>query len=196
MQSPSPWKRRRADRIFRATAFSAVFFLDIMVKLLYDWPMETKEDLIKATIRDLLRIAKMYSRIEKMPVPVEEGVEITTREAHSIQAVGEDEPMSVTRLAANFGISKSAASQMVSKLVKRGFLLKKQAVHSNKEFELSLTAAGWRAFRAHERFHGGDLANLIECLSVFSLSQIATLSVLLEALGNVMEKRLSSRSKE
>jgi DNA-binding MarR family transcriptional regulator len=155
--------------------------------------METKEDLIKTTIHDLLRIAKMYSRIEQMPVPIEEGMEVTTREAHTIQAIGKNEPMSVTQLASYFGITKSAASQMVSKLTKRSFLLKKQAAHSNKEFELSLTPLGWKAFRAHEQFHGKDLADLVERLSAFSLSQIATLSVLLEALGSVMDQRLSRR---
>lgn len=158
--------------------------------------METKEDLIKDTIRDLLRIAKMYSRIEEMPIPIDEGLEVTTREAHTIQAVGENEPMSVTQLAYFLGITKSAASQMVSKLTMRGFLLKKQSVHSNKEFELTLTPLGWRAFRAHEKFHGRDMADLVDRLSAFSLSQIATLSVLLQALGSVMDQRLSHRSKE
>ena len=158
--------------------------------------METKEELIKATIREFLRIAKMYSRIEEMPIPIDDGLEVTTREAHTIQAVGGNEPISVTQLAPYFGITKSAASQMVSKLTKRGFLLKKKAVHSNKEFELSLTPLGRRAYRAHEQFHGKDMADLVDRLSAFSLSQIATLSVLLESLGSVMDQRLSRRSRE
>ena len=87
--------------------------------------METKEEMIISTIRQLLRIAKMYSRIEEMPIPVDEGLEVSTREAHTIQAVGDNEPMSVTEIAAYFGTTKSAASQMVSKLTKRGFLNKK-----------------------------------------------------------------------
>ncbi len=164
--------------------------------MLYYLSMETKEDLIKNTIQELLRIAKMYSRIEELPIPVDENLEVTTREAHTIQAVGESEQMSVTHVASHFGITKSAASQMVAKLSKRGFLLKKQAVHSNKEFELFLTPLGWQAFRAHEQSHGRDMADLVDRLSAFSLSQIATLSVLLEALGSVMEQRLLRQSKE
>ena len=158
--------------------------------------METKEDLIKTTIRKLLQIAKMYSHIEELPISVDKGLEITTREAHTIQAVGEREPISVTQLGAYLGITKSAASQMVSKLTQRNYLLKKQAVHSNKEYELFLTPLGWKAFKAHEQFHGKDMTDLVERLSAFSLSQIATLSVLLEALGSVMDQRLSNRSKE
>lgn len=158
--------------------------------------METKEELIKETIRKLLRVSKMYARIEELPIPIEQGVAITTREAHTIQAVGEHEHMSVTQVAAHFGITKSAASQMIAKLHKRGFLDKKQSVHSAKEFDLSLTPLGKKAYRAHERFHGGDFNKLIDSLSAFSLSQIATLSVLLEALGSVMGERLSQRSKD
>ncbi len=158
--------------------------------------METKEELIESAIRELFRIARMYSRIEAMPLPIGDGSEVSTREAHTIQAVGGHDKTSVTQLASHFGITKSAASQMVAKLVKRGLLSKKQAVHSNKEFELSLTPLGQMAFDAHERLHGKDMAELIGSLSGFSLSQIATLSVLLEAVGSLMNLRLSQRSKE
>jgi len=156
--------------------------------------METKEDLIKDTVHALLRVAKMYARIEEMPIPLGNGMEVTTREVHTIQAIGDNESMTVTGLATYFGITKSAASQMVSKLVKKGFLLKNQSVQSAKEYELSLTPLGWVAFRAHEQFHGRDMTVLIERLSGFSLSQIATLSVMLEAIGSLMNQRLDQPS--
>ncbi len=158
--------------------------------------METKEELIISTIRALLRVAKKYARIEQLPVPVEKGVEITTAEAHTIQAVGEDEGMRVLDVATFFGVTKSAASQMVARLVRKGFLEKRTSDHNNKEFQLFLTQSGWRAFQAHERFHGKDLAGLVNRLSAFSLSQIATISVLLEALGAVMDERLSEKERE
>ncbi len=164
--------------------------------MLYYIDMDTKEDLIKATLLAFRRVAKMYARIEDLPIPVEEGLEVTTREAHMIQAVGEHKQMSVTQAAAHFGVTKSAASQMVAKLAKKGFLLKKQAAHSNKEFELSLTLLGEKAFQAHEQLHGKDMAGLVERMSTFSLSQVATLSVLLEAFEAVMHQRLAGRSKE
>ncbi len=158
--------------------------------------MESKQELIKSTIHDLIRVAKMYSRIEELPIKVHEGLEVTTREAHTIQTVGENELMSVTELSSYFGITKSAASQMVTRLVKKNFLLKKQAPHSNKEFQLSLTELGWLAFKAHEEFHGKDMLELLKRLSTFSISQIATLSVLLETISGIMEKRLNERLKK
>ncbi|OPY08113.1 MAG: MarR family protein [Syntrophaceae bacterium PtaB.Bin095] len=155
--------------------------------------METKEELIKSAIQQLLRIARKYSRIEGLPVPVDGDIKITTAEAHTIQAVGEGEQVRVLDLATRFGITKSAASQMVAKLIRKGFLEKRQSPHNSKEFPLSLTALGWRAFHSHEQFHGKDWAELLERLSAFSLSQIATISVLLEAIGSVMDERLSEK---
>lgn len=158
--------------------------------------METKEDLIKTTIRDLLRIAKTYSRIEQLPIPVDDNLKVSTREAHTIQAIGEYKQINVTRVASHFGITKSAASQMITRLANKGFLLKKQSVHSNKEFELSLTSLGKRVLTVHEQLHGNDMTNLIDRLSSFSISQIATLSVLLDELDTVMTQCLLQRKKE
>lgn len=156
--------------------------------------MDTKEDLIKHAIYGLLRIAHLYARIEAMPIPVNDQTSVSTREAHTLQAIGEEVGNSVTQVAHHFGITKSAASQLVAKLEKRGFLHKRPAAHSNKEFELFLTELGWCAFRAHEHFHGKDFTELVKSLSTFPISQIATLSVLMETLGGVMEKRLAQHS--
>jgi DNA-binding MarR family transcriptional regulator len=158
--------------------------------------METKEELIKHAIQSLICIANLYERIEAMPIPVDGKGTISTREAHTIQGIGNEECLNVTQVAGHFDITKSAASQLVAKLEKKGFLVKKPAPHSNKEFEIVLTDFGWRAFRAHEHFHGKDMVSLVEQLNAFPLSQIATLSVLLEALGDVMKKRLSQHSDE
>ena len=155
--------------------------------------METKEDLIKTTIHDLLRIARTSSRIEQLPIDVDDNLRVSTREAHTVQAIGEYEKINVTQVASHFGITKSAASQMVKKLTEKGFLLKTQAIHSNKEFELSLTPLGQKVLLAHEKLHGNDMENLVNRLSSFSISQIATLSVLLNELETVMSECLSQR---
>lgn len=153
--------------------------------------METKDALITLVIRQLMRVAKQYSRVEVLPIPVAPGIDITTAEAHTIQAIGQHKQMSVTEVAAHFGITKSAASQMAARLTAKGFLEKKQSPHSNKELELSLTQLGWRAFRAHETFHGKDMAQVVRRLSAFSSLEIANASALLEAMSEVMERRLS-----
>ncbi len=173
--------------------FPIEILFDKLVKMLYNFAMDTKKDLIKSTIRQLLKISTKYSRIESMPIQVNDGMAITTREAHVIQAIGEKKQMSVTDLAGHFGVTKSASSQIVTKLADKGYLQKSQAPHSNKELVLSLTELGWQAFRAHERFHGKDMEALIKHLDAYPMQQIATLSVLLEAIHATMNERLGEK---
>ncbi|SNR67135.1 transcriptional regulator, MarR family [Humidesulfovibrio mexicanus] len=152
--------------------------------------MESKEEIILNTVRQLQRFAAKYARIEDMPIPVEEGLEVTTREAHAVEAVGLRGHMSVTELAKFFGVTKSAASQTVTRLVDKGFLRKEPSPRSGKEFQLSLTDLGEKVQKAHERFHGADREELLKRLEAFSLGQISTVSVLLEALDDVLDRRL------
>ncbi|WP_218187943.1 MarR family winged helix-turn-helix transcriptional regulator [Desulfosarcina cetonica] len=114
--------------------------------------MDTKEDLIRHAIYGLLRIAHLYARIEAMPIPVNDQTSVSTREAHTLQAIGEEVGNSVTQVAHHFGITKSAASQLVAKLEKRGFLHKRPAAHSNKEFELFFDRTGVVRFSCPRAF--------------------------------------------
>lgn len=152
--------------------------------------MKNKEKIIRASVQQLLRIANQQARAEKLSIQVDDTGEVTTREIHAIQCVGDRTGITVTEVARFFGISKSAASQTVTRLVKRGFVEKKPAPDSKKEFQLILTRLGRKAYRAHERFHGSDMRHIIDSLSGFSLQQNATLSAMLNAIGSVFERRL------
>ena len=153
--------------------------------------METKEDLIRAISRRLMRILNKHARLEEHSIRFDEGVEMTPREIHTIQAIGEKKNINIIGLAANFGVTKSAASQMVAKLVGKGFVEKGQAAHSNKELQLSLTELGWRAFHAHEGLHGAHMADIVNRLGAFTLAQVATTAALLEVIESVVDDRLS-----
>lgn len=153
--------------------------------------MNSKIGLSEAAIRQLVRIAKKYSQIETLPIQVDGDVKITTGEAHAIQVIGKGEPVRVIDLAAHHGITKSAASQMASKLLRKGFIEKNPAPANNKEYLLSLTELGRKAYQAHEKFHGKDFTELTNRLSSFSLSQIATISVLLDIFENIIDERLA-----
>ncbi|CAN2046758.1 Regulatory protein MarR [Candidatus Magnetomoraceae bacterium gMMP-1] len=153
--------------------------------------METKDDLIQIMCLKLLRIFNKHSQIETMKIHFDEAVEVTPKEIHTIQAIGKNKHINITGLGTHFGVSKSAASQIITKLVKKGFVKKELSLHSNKEFALSLTELGWKAFYAHEEIHEKHMTDLIKRLNAFSLSQIATTSVVLEVIENVVDERLS-----
>ncbi len=152
--------------------------------------MDTKEDLIRVTIQHLLQVANKYARIEKLPIRIGDAIEISTREIHTIQAVGARGQMSVTDVATHFGVTKSAASQTIARLEKKGFVRKEQVPLNNKKLYLSLTDLGWKAFYAHEKFHGKDMGELVNLLKEYPLQQIMALSALLEAMSTIMDDRL------
>ena len=156
-------------------------------------PMESKEDLVKAISRQLMRVINKQGRIENISVRLDDGIEVTPKESHTIQAIGEDGSIKITDLGVHFGVTKSAASQIVAKLEKKGYVRKTTSQYNNKELKLQLTPLGWRAFDAHEKCHGQHMADITGRLEAFSLSQVATIQVLLEVIEDVMDARLKQR---
>jgi DNA-binding MarR family transcriptional regulator len=74
-------------------------------------------------------------------------------EIHTIQNIGNNPGINSTDLTGRMGVTKSAVSQMVKKLIKKGFLCKVTSSDDARESALELTDLGWKAFYAHERFH-------------------------------------------
>ncbi len=159
--------------------------------MLYYISMETKTELVAETLRRLLQVARKLAYIETLPVPLGEGREVTTREAHIIQMIGEHHEMNITNLARSLGVTKSAASQMAARLAGKGHVEKQQAPYSNREYLLGLTESGREIYQAHRAYHGREMDELMDRLSVFSSAQVATLSFLLEAVDEIMDTRIS-----
>lgn len=155
--------------------------------------MENKEDIVNSITRQLMRIINKHGRIEKIPVRLAEGIEVTPSEGHSIQAIGEYQSINVTDLGTHFGVTKSAASQIVTKLSKKGLVKKSVSEHSCKELRLELTDMGRQAFEAIQKSRGQHFASIVSRLGAFPLSQVATATVLLSVIEDVMDERLAKR---
>ena len=81
------------------------------------------------------------------------GFNMTQTEIHTITVVGDYPNINVTRLAAVRGITKGAASQMIYKLVDKGFIKKAVSPNSDTEVCLNLTESGQKAYEAHRKYH-------------------------------------------
>ena len=152
--------------------------------------LKNKENGIQELIYQMFRIASMFSRAEQQPFALENGEVLSTREIHTVAALGKRQKMNVTQIGEYFGVTKGAASQMVKRLVMKGFLNKRFAAHSNKEYELSLTAKGQQAFAVHEQLHGKELQELSGYIGQFSIEQIELSAKLFAAYEKVLAKRL------
>jgi len=149
------------------------------------------QELKKKVINSLMQVTRKFAEVETLPIAVTDDVSVSTREAHAIESIGENRCINVTQIADHFGFTKSAASQLVSKLTRQGFVVKKQAGHSNKELQLSLTPLGWQAFEAHAKMHGMDLQQVLDTMEGVEINVLIQLNELLVRLNSIMDDRLT-----
>jgi DNA-binding MarR family transcriptional regulator len=105
---------------------------------------------IAKIVEQFSRIFLKFQILDKNPVTLENNVKLFSSEAHVIEAVGKNYGNTVTSLCRYFGITKSAASQVVSRVVRKGCIERSGRPDNAKEIILSLTPAGWQAFYYHE----------------------------------------------
>ncbi len=115
--------------------------------------METDRKDFDRTMDLLDQVVTKVASQHSMPHDFGTGVPLYRVEIHTVQAVGENPGINVTALSEHMGVSKGAASQTISKLVKKGLVIKKSAPDNERETLLELTDLGLTAHHAHEGFH-------------------------------------------
>lgn len=153
--------------------------------------MEAASPNITATLHQFAKTATKYAQSEDISIRVDGEKTVSTREAHAIQAIYEQQDANVTKMAAGLGITRSAASQMIEKLARKGYVEIVYAPGSAKEYRLSLSRLGLAAYAAHKRFHGKDLTALANRMTAFSPDQIEAIRLFLTEVANVMDERLT-----
>ncbi|MGE4554355.1 MAG: methyltransferase domain-containing protein [Desulfovibrionaceae bacterium] len=135
--------------------------------------------------------------LHNLPVTLDNGLELTPREMHALQALGERPGLNVSDLGARFRVTKSAASQLVGRLCDRGLALKRRAEDNNKEWRLFLTPLGEQAHAAHAGTHAHGLLELERELAEFSPEELDAAHRVLGRINDLLARRydraLSSR---
>ncbi len=101
-----------------------------------------------------IRLVNQYRMMDEFPHYFKnEDTFLHVREIHTIGAVGRNENINITNLAKFQGVTKSAASQMIKKLVKKGLVTKNVSAETENEVVLRLTEKGAVIFEEHQRYH-------------------------------------------
>lgn len=119
---------------------------------------------MESMARQLERIVHKYTRMEKGKRYIKGDISLSYAEIHTIDAIGSAENMNVTQLASFQGITKGAVSQMINKLVEKGFVKKCVSPESEAVVILKLTEGGEKIYQAHSEYHrkqGKELAETI-----------------------------------
>ena len=105
-----------------------------------------------------------YAAYESQPRDFGIGFPLTQNEIHTIVLVCENEGISLGELAKARAVTKGAMSQLVSKLVAKGLLIKETAAHSASYVALRPTELGRKANENHSRAHAAMGATIDQVL--------------------------------
>jgi DNA-binding MarR family transcriptional regulator len=83
-------------------------------------------------------------------------------ERHMLDIVGDDPGLNVTEFAKAAGVTKGAISQVVSKLEKKGALVRIKRGDNNKEIRLKLTPLGEQIYAHHQRINEASIHHIWE----------------------------------
>jgi DNA-binding MarR family transcriptional regulator len=153
--------------------------------------MNNKRKSIKALTGRLMRIINKHTRIEELPIRTGKNIGLTAKEVHCLNVIGQQEEINIKGIGDILGVTKSAASQMVGKLEKKGFTQKTKALKNDKEIMAYLTDSGWEAFDAHTEFHERHFKTLTRQLNAFPDTQLAVATAILSTIEAVVDERIA-----
>ncbi len=94
----------------------------------------------------------------------ESGSDLTITEMHTIHAVGEERPRTMTEVSRDLNITMGTLTTGVDKLIKKGYLVRKRSEEDKRVVLVELTEKGIEARRMHDSFHQDMISSVIEAL--------------------------------
>lgn len=115
--------------------------------------MDDLQDIFNRMQDKLLAIVDLLNTGHKGGVDYGTGDRLTPVEAHTIQAVGDNQGVNLTALAKIMNVTKATMSERVKKLSKQGLLRKSKALDNRKEILITLSEKGRLVQQGHEETH-------------------------------------------
>lgn len=96
------------------------------------------------------------------------GVVMYQAESQFIHKIGEEPGITVTELAAYFGKTRSACSQLMRRMKDKGWLYQTRNSDNNREYNLYLTEEGQKIYNYHKEFEESCYRRSAQMLEEFS----------------------------
>lgn len=136
------------------------------------------------------RVLHKYMQLEEMPFIYGDGIKLTQREIHTIDAIGENPDVNITQLAEMQGVTKVAMSQMIYRLVDKGYVEKVAAPESDRELRMLLTPSGQTAYKAHKEYHAKRSGGFMDLLGSMDAAEFAALQHVLASFEAMIDGAL------
>ncbi len=101
----------------------------------------------------VLAIVDLINAGHKDGVDYGTGDRLSPVEAHTIQAVGDNQGLNLSALARAMNVTKATMSERVKKLARQGLLRKSKAIDNRKEILITLAEQGRIVHKGHEEMH-------------------------------------------
>ena len=150
----------------------------------------TKADKIHDFKETFLRIINKFKVLEKIPIDHGTGDLLYASEINTLEIIGDSPGINLTQLAIKKGVTKSAVSQIVTKLVNKQLVIRNQSPDHEKVFFLELTDTGKVAFENHEKFHEKYDKQMIEKLLGMKNEQLDLVVGTFKMLENTIDSYL------
>ena len=124
-----------------------------MVRRPYYIHMNDLRDAFDRMQDHVLAIVDLINSGHKGGVDYGTGHRLSPVEAHTIQAVGDNQGLNLTTLARAMNVTKATMSERVKKLSRQGLLRKSKALDNRKEILITLTEQGRLVHEGHEETH-------------------------------------------
>ena len=133
-------------------------------------------------LESLFVIHSKLNEIAATPRDFGTGDLLYSTEIHTIVTIAKKPGINLTQLSKSLGVSKSAASKFVNKLLHKEYLIKSKAVDNQREVLFNLTPKGRCAYRGHELFSEKKFAEVYKLIKKYS-SDSEVIFTFLEDLG-------------
>ena len=98
--------------------------------------------------------------IEERALITEEFKDISVTDMHIIEAVGIEEPRTMSTISKSLGVTMGTLTVGINGLVKKGYVTRKRGEKDRRIVYASLTDKGIAAYRHHENFHKDMIENI------------------------------------
>ena len=113
----------------------------------------------------LVELFRDINTLEEHAVRTDEFKDLTTNDAHVIEAIGVNGKSNMTSVARKLSVTTGTLTISVNSLVKKGYVGRERSEEDRRVVLVSLTEKGRKAFFHHEAFHQNMITDISEELS-------------------------------
>lgn len=139
----------------------------------------------------LVNIFNNLMTIEEKAVITEEFKDITNNDFHVLEAVGIEEPRSVSEIAKRLGVTAGTLNVSMNSLEKKGYLIRERSIKDKRMVLATLTDKGRKAFFHHRDYHKRMIHAIVKGMDD---EEMMTLKKCLDRLMNFFEENAEKNS--